>query len=106
MWNFKHRNENLELKIWDLGFENLEFESESFILNLLQEFSFLSFLFGNQYDPSLFMIFFKRRKEKKKKNFFFLGVDSATQLSLSVEAEFWPHICLVSLYFFYKKINF
>ena len=71
MWNFKLRNENLELKIWDLGFENLEFESESFILNLLQEFSFLSFLFGNQYDPSLFMIFFKRRKEKKKKNFFF-----------------------------------
>ena len=84
MWNFKLGNENFELKIWDLGFENFEFESESFILNPLQEFSFLSLVFGNQYNPSLFMISFqkKKRKEKKRrkrkekeKDFFFLGVE-------------------------------
>ena len=53
---------NLECGILSLGMKilnwNLEFESESFILNPLQEFSFLTLSFGNWYDPFLFMISF------------------------------------------------
>ena len=77
MCNFKLGNENFELKIWDL-----EFESEYFILNPLQEFSFLSFFFFLEIDMTLLFswIFLeeeKKRKEKKKsqRKRIFFGVD-------------------------------
>ena len=67
-WNLECGILNSRLKIWDLGFENLEFESESFILNLLQEFFLFSFLKLISFS---FHDFFLEEEKKKKKNVFF-----------------------------------
>ena len=63
MWNFKLGNENLELKIWDLGFEkNLKFEPE--VLSLISSkrvvipFLFFFLFFLKIYSSPFMMWFF------------------------------------------------
>ena len=70
---------NWKFEIW--GFENLAFESEFFILNPLQEFSFLFFFFFFLVWKPIWPVsfhddyFLEGKEEKEKEFFFFFGVD-------------------------------
>ena len=102
IWNLECGILNLETKIldWkfgDLGFENLEFEIESFILNPLQINSWKLIW---PFSSSWFFLEKKKRKEKKKKKFFFFFWELTQQLNYFKFGgpNFGPHFSCLFLF--------
>ena len=93
-WNWKW-------KFWieNLGFEYLEFEIESFILNPLQK---ISWKLIRPFSSSWFFLRRKekKKKKKKKKNFFFWELTQQLSYFKCEELNFGLHFSCLFLFFF------